>query len=189
MTLADAWANLITAKANYKYNKNQTLPTNVLPTSVPAPSKSKTFAYTNIRLSSQATGTPTPTPTPPPSGLLDSIAGNPLVTQDVPVSGARAQDVPVSGARPVVVPPLTTNTAAAGATATAGTAATTSDIDAKLAELQAQLAQIQSLEEEIKALKTGAATRKLLDSGLPGWDSGVLLQKVLHNDAQGTLCL
>jgi len=58
-----------------------------------------------------------------------------------------------------------------------------------LQQLQKQLEELEALKAELDASKTATAEgsgggttagsrRKLLDSGLPGWDPGVLLEKV-----------
>lgn len=189
--LADAYADVLRAKAQHKYN--QSLPNITLTQAMPVPagpSKSKTFAYTNIRLTAQATGEAPPPPPPPQAGpSFFQTVPSPFVTQQLPsaaaVSGARESPfVTSSAAVPAspfvtqqqqgVVPPLTTTAAVASP----------ADLEAKLADLQAQLKQLQDLEDQIMAMKAGS-TRRLLDSGLPGWDNGVLMQKVLQPE-EGT---
>ena len=171
--MADALADVLRAKAEYKYAKEP----EVIPTVTPVPSKSKTFAYTNIRLSTQATGA-APPPTLPPGTFLEA-ATNPFLTQQqgggkVPVSGMRAPLV----TQQAQVPPLAAAAPLQTQTAAAAAAAPNKELEAKLAEFQAQLKQLQELEEQLKVLKGPTATRRLLDAGTPGWDSGVLVEKV-----------
>lgn len=182
--MQEAWADVMRTKAQGKYNKTES--TIISPTVVPTPvpSKSKEFAYTNIRLSTSLSGSlmplspPHPSPPPPPPApptLLEAVAVpgapapvNPFITQTV---------VPAPGAAAVAAAPLVTQEVT--------TAAETSALQAKLAELQAQI-------EELKALKegtahpepTGTTARRLLDTGLPGWDPGALLEKVLSKGTE-----
>jgi hypothetical protein len=149
----------------------------------PGPSKSKNFAYTSIRLSSEATGMPV---VPTGGDLIQSVqpasvpvppVGNPFTTTtSVPVSGARPVPAPVSGARPGVPP----------------SPQQSDELQAKLQQLQKQLEELEALKAELDASKAvGGGTaagsrRKLLDSGLPGWDPGMLLEKVQLDSVEGT---
>ena len=138
---------------------------------------------------------------------------NPFVTTtSVPVSGAREQQappttnpfvttqVPVSGARAAEVPPAAVATTAPVSGARTGGAVAASagvppgpqqadELQAKLQQLQKQLTDLEALKAQLDAQsKSGAAAgsrRKMLDSGLPGWDPGMLLEKVQLDSIEG----
>lgn len=144
---------------------------------------------------------------------------NPFVTTtSVPVSGAREQQappttnpfvttptqVPVSGARAAEVPPAAVATTSQVSGARTGGAVATSagtppgpqqadELQAKLQQLQKQLTDLEALKAQLDAQsKSGAAAgsrRKMLDSGLPGWDPGMLLEKVQLDSIEGTICI
>lgn len=163
-TMADAFADMIRSKAKAKYNK-----TEVLPQPQPSPSKEKEFAYTSIRLkSSEQNAAPTPAPT-----LI------PFTNSQVAVSGPRG-----SGS---VDSPLITQQVS-GQTQPFVTAQS-DDVNAKMQALEEEMQQLAKMKEEMEALKreieaekNGESRRRLLDSGLPGWDPGTLLEKVgLHH--------
>ena len=160
-TMADAFADLIRAKADAKYNKTQ-----VMPQPQPAPSKEKSFAYTSIRLSSSEQGR---APTPAPTLLPESVP-------EVAISGPRG---PTS-----INSPLVTQQTQSGSQPFV-TSQSRDDIDTKMAELEAEMSELSRMKEEMEALKKqieqekqGGPSRRLLDSGAPGWDPGVLLEKV-----------
>jgi len=187
-TLAEAWADVLRTKAQAKYNKSDV--PQVLPQPVPGPSKSKNFAYTSIRLSSDATGMPDV----PTGGDLLPITQGPPVQQQVANPFATTTSVPVSGARPVAPTPNPFATTTAG-TGNPHSPEQSDELQAKLQQLQKQLEELEALKAELDASKTsteggGGTTagsrRKLLDSGLPGWDPGMLLEKVQLDSLEGT---
>lgn len=54
------------------------------------------------------------------------------------------------------------------------------ELDAKLAAIEKEMNELQQLKQEIASMKSSSTTerrRRLLDSGLPGWDAGKLLYK------------
>jgi len=118
---------------------------------------------------------------------------SPFVTTAVPVSGAQVANpfvtttVPVSGAR--------SGGAVAAGTGTPPSPEQPHELQAKLQQLQKQLEELEALKAELDASKTttvesddGTADsrRKLLDSGTPGWDPGMLLEKVQLDSVEDT---
>lgn len=201
-TLADAYAEVIRAKAS-KYNKTEAAPQATVLAAASLPQKSKNFAYTNIRLTTAASGALAPPPPPPP--LLETASITPpfIVQQQqqvppVVVSGPRqhpatTQSPLVTNTVPALVPvPITQQTASSPLvtqnTATTSTSTASPEVQKKLAELDAQLQQLKELQAQLQAMKTASSPgRRLMDSGMPGWDSGALFEKVL-NVLEGTAC-
>ena len=189
-TLADAWAEVLKTKAQAKYNHSET--PMVLPMPAPGPSKSKIFAYTSIRLSTDFTGAPAVVPTG--GDLLQTVTTTsvpvPPVQQQVANPFATTTSVPISGARPVAVAPvtnpfITTQVPVSGAPAEGAVVAAvppsprqSDELQAKLQQLQKQLQELEALKAQLDTNKPAAAAagsrRKMLDSGLPGWDPGCL---------------
>ena len=171
-SLANAFADVIRAKAKYKYGDIPAARSQQV--NPRTPMKTRDFAYTKITFKTYGDDTTT---SEQDARFMQNIQDT--VSQGATTTATSKSDQVQQQVPPTSPTPTTPTARSSSSTVQTRDPNLEKKLNEKLAAIEKEMSELEALKKELAAMKGEAtARRRLLDSGLPGWDPGVLFSQV-----------